>query len=239
MKYVKPVILNLLERYDPKTLLVAFDVDLTLIEPQNPVFHNINFKRYIHIFHDFFKNFSDSEKECIFVRALLDTPHKIIDESSPEFIRFLRQNNVTTIALTAMLTGNIDGKYIQEYRFDHLTSFGLTFDNHFSHEAHIFEHLPSNNDTHPAFYKGILFSNGEQGSAHKGHTMVAFLEKMNLSPSCIILVDDRSKNLTDLEKSLKDYNPQIEFIGIEYPLSPFHPTPEISQEEFMRFWQSI
>ncbi len=239
MKHVSPKIITLLEKYDPRKMLVAFDVDLTLIQPDHPAIYELNLKKHREAFMDVFKNFSKKEIETIFVRALLSMSHRIVDPESLEFIRFLRHKQITTVGLTAMLTGDFEGKLIEEHRFDHLTALGFIFDRHFSHDVHIFDELPANNGTHPAFYKGILFSNGEHGAAHKGHTMVAFLEKMKLDPSCIVLVDDRPKNLSDLESSLKAYNPDIEFIGIEYAGVEDAFNVEISREEFVNFWKNM
>ena len=239
MKHVSPKVMSLLEKYEPHQILVAFDIDLTLIQPDHPAIYDLNLKKHHRAFMKVFSSLSKKEIENIFVRALLSVSHTIVDPDSLEFIQFLRKKQITTIALTAMITGEFEGKLIEEHRFDHLTSLGFIFDTHFTHKIHVFDHLPPNNGTYPAFYNGILFSNGERGESHKGHAIVAFLEKMELDPLCVVLVDDRPKNLMDVESSLKVYNPSIEFIGIEYKGVEENFNVEISQEDFVNFWKNM
>ena len=108
--------------------------------------------------------------------------------------------------------------------------------------------FPRYGGSHPMFYHGVLSSNGER-KVSKGQTFVAFLKHMGPKhqnkvgrghyPKVVILADDRMKNLEDVEKSLKEYDPSIQFIGIEYQGAFSYAPQDISKEDFQKFWETF
>jgi hypothetical protein len=66
------------------------------------------------------------------------------------------------------------------------------------------------------FYKGILFSNAKNSDPNKGHAIVYFFQIRNLHPKVFIMVDDRRDQLEHIEETLNQTYPHIQFIGIEY-----------------------
>ena len=67
--------------------------------------------------------------------------------------------------------------------------------------------------------------------------LCAFLRKINWTPKCIVLIDDRTRNLQDVAKSLKKDFPTTKFIGIEF-LGAHHYCPEtITKEDFRNYWE--
>jgi len=66
------------------------------------------------------------------------------------------------------------------------------------------------------FYRGILFSNAKNSDPNKGDAIVYFFQIRNLHPKVFIMVDDRRDQLEHIEETLKETYPHIQFIGIEY-----------------------
>ncbi len=58
-------------------------------------------------------------------------------------------------------------------------------------------------------------------------------------PKVFIMVDDRQKNLEEVEITLKGFQRPIKFIEIEYE-AIMHQTPkEIELKEFKKFWEDL
>jgi hypothetical protein len=96
---------------------------------------------------------------------------------------------------------------------------------------------------------GILSSNGE-GFTTKGQVLCSFLTHVGLkhrqktsNPGCfpkvIFLIDDRKKNLEDVEIALKSCNDSIEFVGLEYQGAFSYAPQDISEEDFEKFWTTL
>ncbi|HRW58961.1 MAG TPA: DUF2608 domain-containing protein, partial [Chlamydiales bacterium] len=63
---------------------------------------------------------------------------------------------------------------------------------------------------HPLFYKGMIFT----CCSNKGKSLEQFLLYAKIHPSKIIFIDDKLKNLVDIEKLCEKED--IPFLGIQY-----------------------
>ena len=91
----------------------------------------------------------------------------------------------------------------------------------------------------PAYYKGILCSNGEGNQINKGDVLVAFLHKVKYLPQTIIFIDDKIENLENMEQVLAKFDKQINFIGIQYKGAEAYPSRAITQEVFESNWNEL
>jgi hypothetical protein len=55
----------------------------------------------------------------------------------------------------------------------------------------------------------------------------------------IIFVDDKQKNLEDVEHALKVHYPNIQFVGIEYQGALMYAPQEMSAQAFETFWGNM
>ena len=62
--------------------------------------------------------------------------------------------------------------------------------------------------------------------------------KPGFLPKIVIMVDDRQKNLNDIEKVLKETEPDIQFHGFLYKGALDVPNKDISEAEFQKFWMN-
>jgi hypothetical protein len=88
----------------------------------------------------------------------------------------------------------------------------------------------------PALYiQGILFCAGQD----KGEVLIDWLKQMNFHPKKIIFIDDKIKNVMQVQKAvIKNKYP---FIGLRYGYLDEYKksiTPEIMKKEFLDFMES-
>ncbi len=93
------------------------------------------------------------------------------------------------------------------------------------------EHAPD--ATHPSFYsEGVLFC----GMNDKGEILLYFLDRLGYTPDLIIFIDDKEKNLKAVERAA--HKRGIEFIGLRYAGCDKHIVAfdtEIAKRELQEF----
>lgn len=138
-------------------------------------------------------------------------PRRLIDEKTPEVLSDLRKMGAKVFALTAAL-----GKEsLRRLRFDRLKLMGVDFSDAFDFSEVLLDDIPPFLGYRACYSEGILYANGEHGpNCNKGRVLTSFMEKIGRKPSCIVFIDDRKKNLEDLQKTFE--NTDIKFLGILY-----------------------
>lgn len=205
-----PVLVNkfLSENSEKNNYWVIFDVDYTLTMPML-VHEN---KKYVVTKESLTKaveDIKDNEKFDRAISATLFFPQILIDERTLEILRALRKDGAKVFALTAAV-GSEKHKRIRE---KNLNSMGVNFDEAFNFSEASLDDIKPYNDQRPSFSHGILYANGERDpNNNKGCVLASFMRKMWQYPACVVVVDDRKRNLEDIEKSLKNTN--IKFLGI-------------------------
>jgi hypothetical protein len=231
---IEPLIKKSLEEVPPQDIFVLFDIDLTLIQPLNPATYMSNVIQYREVMKKEIRHLTREQKDLLVNLATASAPWGLVEETSPYFIKCLQDKGINVLAFTASLTGKLEEiGHVEIWREQRLSKLGFNFQGVFP-EHYTFEDVPSHMNRYPVLYKGILCANGE-GS--KGVVFTSFLKHFNLKPKIVMLIDDRRKNLDDLQTFLKSYDPEIQFFGFEYIGSQCLYSDNISEAEFIAFWR--
>ncbi len=264
---------ELLLQHTANDCLVAFDIDMTLLQPDHPAVYYPNLRKHVDVYKAIMATLSPAERDRKATLTVQILPQRLVEQDTPAIVRSIQAKGVPTLAFTASLGGpllpfavchsaayipvfddlpslestplvgipqKVAAKTLEALRFEILKSFDFDFDGVFKTDSMIFDEIPAHNHQHPLFFKGILCANGEQGKgSDKGSVLVAFIKRLQLSPKVIVLVDDRMPNLEAVDRALKNYDPSIQFLGIEYQ-GAFEYAPEsISEEAFRAFWEDF
>jgi hypothetical protein len=214
--------------------LGLFDIDMVLIQTSVPAFQMANMKEHKAALKALLEPLSPLEKDMTLMLTLRQGHAILVEPQTPGILNNIRQHQNKLIAFTSTLTGQWgdinDGiafraKQLKSVDIDFSASFPLT-------KPLIFNQIKPYRNQHPEFKQGILAANGEQ----KGAALIAFLQKIDYKPNTIIFVDDREKNIQDVEKSLSQYNAKIKFIGIIYKGAERYPSERIDETSFKKAW---
>ncbi len=221
---------------DPNTLAV-FDVDMVLVQPDNPAFQMPNIKRYGHIAKRIMGELP-SDKQMVFL-ALMTVSSKtiLIDDKMPSLFHTLIVKKVPAIALTANLTGEFCGiKNMQMWRYNTLKELGIDFSKTSPAKTPIvFSELTSYRGNYTTYIDGMMFVNGKDVT--KGEALIAFFDKAGYRPSKIIFVDDREENVKSVEQAAATLG--IAYTGIHFLGAGYYPSQQISEEQFEAEWRSL
>jgi len=224
-----------LNKYNSQDILCAIDIDLTILQPDHPAFYIPNIRKHWSTYRSIEKKYPGLDTTLPFVYSFL-IPQHFVDEGIYDLLKTLR--DVKKIAFTATFSGKyLDFQRLEVLRYEQLKEKNISFEGNFENEDFILDECPSYRSNYPCFYKGVLCSNSEKGTTTKGSVLCAFLRKVCWTPKCIVLIDDRSKNLKDVAKALKSDYPDIDFIGIEYLGAYSYCPQKMTQENFKDFWQ--
>lgn len=234
MSDVGEYVLQNVKHYNPEDVLCAFDIDLTLIQPDHPACYVPNVRKHLKTYRAIECQYPSLDTSIPFTYTFLEPQH-VVD---PEIYTVLEQlKNIHKIAFTATLSGVFrDIGRLEILRYQQLLEKQLLFQSNFNGDDFELEACPSYRNTKPTFYKGVLCSNSENGATTKGSVLCAFLKKIQWQPKLVILVDDRSKNLYDVSVALKKDFPTTKFIGIEYLGAHNYCPQTITEEAFKAYW---
>lgn len=253
MKAVQIKVEEILKTQKAEKLLVAFDIDMTLTQPDHPAIYYPAIKKYRDIYKRILGQLTPEEKDLTATLTTQIVPQKWVEKETPKIIRALQQQGVKMIALTSSLSGKIKGfpDKMVILRRDQLQKMGLDFTKSFKNITHVAKYSDFKRYAggHPIFYHGILSTNGE-GGASKGDVLVAFLNQLGPTheskvgvygyrPKVIVFVDDKMKHLKNVEIALKAYDSSIQFIGIQYEGAYSYAPKDISEEDFLKFWEDL
>lgn len=248
MHIVEQHIDKLLAQQSPKDLLVAFDIDMTLTQPDHPAVYYHNLKTHRAIYMELMSTLTPAERDRKVTLTVQLLPQRLVESDTPLIIKKIQETGTKTIAFTASLAGPLffdpahskNPQRIEALRFEHLQKANINFEQSFGAQDFILDHIPAHNDQYPVFFKGILCANGEQGKdSSKGDVLIAFLKKMDLHPKTIVLIDDRMPNLESVAHALTIHYPQIKFLGLEYQGAFDYAPQSISAEDFRKFWEDL
>lgn len=240
-------VLELLKTESPEDVLVVFDIDMTLTQPDHPATFYPSLKNHCNVMKNIKKDLTPEQCDAL-ATSTLKLPQRLIEKDSPTVIKSLQDKDVKVIALTATLTGSWkdDKNKIIFKRRDAMQQMGFNF----SFQGFVVSYMdfPLYADGYPTLYHGILCSNGEGSGVGKGKVLSAFLRHIGMTkggpygtgyvPKVVIMVDDKKKNLEDVQRVLSKYFPEIRCIIIEYQGAFDYAPQDISEEEFTAFWQS-
>ncbi|MEL6607041.1 MAG: DUF2608 domain-containing protein [Bacteroidota bacterium] len=227
-------------------MLVAFDIDMTLTTPQHPACYYPNMQRYKNaisrrmLWQRLFGCISKTQEDKVLTLGTQLPSQQLIEADTPALIASLQKRGVKSIALTASLSGGVEGlENLKERRFEGLQQVGIDFSKTFPHEDILFSEFPPHNNHYPIYHQGILYANGGNGANNKGAVLVAFLKKVGWKPQKVVMVDDLVGNLTAIAQALAAFDPNIQFIGIEYHGAQTYAPEGITKKEIITYWKDI
>ena len=218
--------------------LAVFDVDMVLIQPEDPAFQMANMKKYGSICKKVMGQVP-ADKRNIFLALMSVSPPVLIDRRLPDFIDGLTEKGIPKIALTANLTGPLKSiEKLERQRVASLRKLGIDFSNGSPYPDDIvFHDLPTYRNNYSLYTHGIIFVNGTVST--KGDLLVSFFEKTKFMPRRVIFVDDREENLKDVSASLLRFNPNIDYVGLHYVGAKDYPSVSISESDFEARWTDL
>lgn len=229
MKDVCILIEKYLSHEKQENIFVFFDIDMTLTQPVHPAVTFPAIKKYEDIFKRLTKPLTPVQKDYIFTLITQKFLQKLVDPRTPYLLQNLQKKGIKVMAFTSSLV-NISEDSSQKTivkRQKDLEAQGLNFEASLGKmgDSFVFS-FPEYAAEKPMFHRGILSTNGENNELGKGKVLGAFLEGLckgqksledsSCFPALIILVDDRDKNLLDVENFLHTNFPMIRYIGILY-----------------------
>jgi len=225
------------------TTLGVFDIDDTLLIPEDPAFQKKNLRKHVEIMQQI-NELPLEQRDLLGCIALTYSHSQLIESESPVFIGKLQQRGVRLIALTAVMTKEFGDHYLPKMRYEELSRNGIDFSFSFPEiENGLFTELKNCNHSFPAFFSGVLCSNGDfqrqKNAMSKGEVLCAFLGKTLWMPSKIIFIDDKLYNLEEIELSIHKSYPDIEFQGLHYLGAESFISPAISREVVETKWKEV
>lgn len=241
MQNVKDKFEELANQQSAEHILGVFDIDMVLTQPSNPAMQLPNMRKNKAFVKKLLSSLNTEEKNILLNLITKSSPSMLIENDTPKILKALSQQNIKLLALTASLTGALgDIKSVEIWRYNSLKSLGIDFEASFSQYNELFfSELSNKYGRAPAFYKGILCSNGEGNQINKGDVLLAFLHKVNYMPKTIIFVDDKLENLQDMEQALAKHAAKISYIGIQYKGAENYPSNDIAIDQFENEWQNL
>lgn len=229
-------VFSFFQHADSDTLII-FDVDMVLVQPNDPAFQMANMKRHSNIAKKIMKEMPH-EKQMIFLSLMtIKSQPLLIDPQIPQQLSRLHQRGIPSMALTANLTGEFSIiKSMEKWRVEGLRQLGIDFSQSAPYQCSIaFYHLPSFRGNYSTYLDGILFVNGTTCS--KGEALLAFLHQMQVHPKKIIFVDDREENLRSVEAALR--GKEIDYQALHFVGAQDFPSPLLTEEQFERRWREL
>lgn len=231
-------IASYLEIADYETLVI-FDVDMVLVQPSEPAFQMPNMIRHRSAAKRISQTIPPGKKELFLTLMLLGSDSILIDPTTPCLIHNLKESGIPTIALTANLTGPLGNiPSLDWWKVKRLSALGIDFAPSAPLKTNLtLGGLPSYRGHYSSYLQGVLFANGSV--CPKGDVLVHFLNLAHFHPTRVIFIDDKEENLKNVEAALLNYDPNIEYEGIQYLGANHYPSTEITEKEFEAKWSAL
>ena len=217
--------------------LVIFDVDMVLVQPDDPAFQMANMKRHSTIAKKIMKEMPP-ERQMIFLSLMtIKSKPLLIDAQILQLLSQLKQKGIPCMALTANLTGEFSNiKNMEKWRTNSLCQLGIDFSQSAPYQrSFIFSNLPSFRGNYSVYQDGILFVNGTTCS--KGAALLAFLQHTLFNPKRIIFIDDREDNLKSVEAALQGKS--IDYQALHFIGAKNYPSEILTEEQFESRWKEL
>lgn len=253
MEGVHTKIEGLLKTHKPEDILVAFDIDMTLIQPEHAALYYPTIQKYLEIYQSILEPLTPVQRDLVATLITQIIPQRLVEKNSSSVIKSIQHQDVKVIAFTSSLAGKIEGfsdKTIFMKR-DQLQKMGFDFTNTFKNLARVvtFFDFKKFAGARPIFYHGVLSTNGE-GTVSKGELLISLLQhvgpyyegklqKPGYYPKIIVFVDNDKKHLENIEEELKAYDPSLQFMGIVYRKAFTYGPKDILETAFQKFWKKL
>lgn len=194
--------LSVVRSYLAPGCLVIYDIDNTIAQPTGRIGSDEWFTYMLQKEQGQGLDFARALEKVlpVYCEVQLHIDLQPTEKEGPQLLKRLQQEGVYVMALTARSLPLVNRTIAQ------LADIGINFSHNHLGPQILLRELRA-----PYVYKrGILFS----GQNNKGDALVDFLHQIDLMPSRVIFVDDKLKNLHDVEAALD--KARIPFYGIRY-----------------------
>lgn len=198
-------------------ILIVVDLDETIVTNTTALGTDPWFYAYLNklIAHGLASDYARTLMRSLNINVQKYSKLRLIEEYSPKLIEQWQAHGIHVIALTARAAR------LAEHTAQQLHSFGINFNLHTNYAFSLPEHA--------CYHKGIVCC----GPHNKGTILSHWLAVVGIKPDLIIFVDDKLKNIHDVQNAL-DHS--ISFIGIRYnrcdeQIKNFNFTPTIAELE--------
>jgi len=220
--------------------LVVLDMDLTLTMPPLPVLIYLARSEYRAKLHRILAPLKDPQRRQILTLGLQLSGHRLVEQEAPKVIRGMQAKGMSTIVLTASLTGQFNGEApIELQRFAKLQELGIIMRLNGPQREKALEVFFADSDKLPVYHQGILCASGDAGTNVKGPVLLNFLHCIDYFPAKIAMIDDKIENLNHVHHSLMSLNKPIQFIGFEYTGAAMHLPPMVDHAKFLNYWENL
>lgn len=227
-----------------KKILGVFDIDETLLIPQDPAFQKPNLKKHACIVQSLREQLPVEQQDLLSNLILTSSSSQLIESTAPLFIRNLQTKEIRLIALTAAMTRPFGMDYLPKMRYEELQRNGIDFSYAFPeiHELNLVN-MKMCNQSFPVFYSGVLCSNGDyqrqKNASSKGKALCEFLKQAAWIPNKIIFIDDKLYNLEEMERTLHEFDPGIIYQGLHYVGAQSITSPPIEENVIEAKWKKL
>ncbi len=229
------------ESIHPDHTLGIFDLDLVITIPKNPALQEKNLRLYSKIYQQIMDSMTPIEKDYAGNMKNTLSGSDLVEKETASIINEIQKKGIKLIGLTATMCGRLGHiQSLERKRSKELRKFGIDFSPSFKElDSTVFSNLNPFNNCYPAFRYGILFSNGEQSKNTKGQLLTEFFKKANAKYRTVVFIDDKRSNLESVENALKNYDPSIQFLGLEYTGAEKFVSPKVDALTFLIIWEYL
>ncbi len=220
----------------PEDVLVLFDVNYTLLFVDHPAMYIPNIKQHPIEMQVIMQGLSKEEQNIVIGLATKAEPQRVVEESIPGTIQRIKNSGVKVLALSAALSGMFCGLDSEEWFYSTLKSFDIDFSSSFQNiDSFTFNDFPLYNNSLPTYNKGIVLTN----KCDKGAVLVSFLKRTGYHPKMVVLVDNKKANIEEMEATLKAFDPQMGFMGLNYSRGQEYAPQNIDGDSFLKWWRLL
>ncbi|GHU14904.1 hypothetical protein FACS189449_12190 [Alphaproteobacteria bacterium] len=220
-----------IQQHNPHDILVVFDFNYTLLYPADPALCKKNMEKHKVVFTKLLKTLSKKEADLLFSNVTKTSNQKAVSNKSASLIRNFKKQGVNFIVCTGSLT-----KTGEKNSADIIANLLKVHDIDLSSDAFPFAHLDfrefkSYLGSWPSYSNGIITANRE----NKGAVLSSFMKKLEKKPEVVVFVDNSPKKIGDVLK-IADSFAGVKFVVCKYDEYQNVAVPEISEQEFLDFW---
>lgn len=223
-----------------------FDLDETLVRPENPALSYRAFRTYWKDFAAELNNGREvtlEQEEAVIAAAVVDTDLSFTEQETFPAIQSFQAKGAKVLALTATITGPLPPhEQFEVERCRQCRALGLHFDD-LLQDTRQWGHFVPFRGQFPCYRDGILFANGAKDGSTKGQILCQFLKDIGTPlPKKIVFIDDTSIHVDSVAEELSTQFPEITSLCVEYTQKRVRPMT-ISYDEFrtalLPSWQRV
>lgn len=198
LNYIKAKYQTLLEKYKTSQVMVVFGINNTILyfEDAPLQLSDDNYKSLMK------KIFSQLKSEnSSYLNEVILTNYKVtlVDPKIPEFIKDVMSNHTPVIAVSTILTGNLNQiPRLEVWLADYLKKYDIDFAPSFSgNKDFTFRNLKEYKGTYPSYYNGLLSTNSKYS---KAQVLANFLLQIKFIPKAMIIIDQDLNAIRAMEQ---------------------------------------